>query len=82
MESHLSAVDLERFQSIFSEAIFSDDLQTLYYAAINLKDVPARAKEHACNNLLSFYESSKLNVRRGLLHSTFNMFKASTEHAF
>lgn len=62
VENHLSAQDLQRFQSVFITALSSSDLQSIYYAALNIETYKAEERKALCQKLIKLHEESKLNV--------------------
>lgn len=62
VDSHLSAQDLQRFQSVFITALSSNDLQSIYYASLNIEPTNAEEKKQLCGKLSKLHEESKLNV--------------------
>lgn len=62
INSHLSESDLERLNKVFVDGIDSNDLQAVYYSAVNLKQLTSATKTSTCSRLLSLHAESKLNV--------------------
>lgn len=62
INSHLSGTDLERLDKVFADGISSNDLQSVYYSALNLKTLSEADKASTCSRLLSLHAESKLNV--------------------
>lgn len=62
IDNHLSSEDIARLNQVFVDGIKSNDLQSIYFSALNLKDLSAQEKTNACNRLLSLHGESKLNV--------------------
>ncbi|XP_005176537.1 dolichyl-diphosphooligosaccharide--protein glycosyltransferase subunit 2 isoform X1 [Musca domestica] len=61
VDSHLSSSDLQRFQNVFSAAFSSNDLQSIYYATLNIEPTKSEEKKELCQKLNKFYQESKLN---------------------
>lgn len=65
IDTHLSATDLERLNKVFSDGLKSNDLQSIYYGAVNSKEIAAAdVKQSICNRLPTLYTESKLNVSK------------------
>lgn len=62
VDSHLTPQDLQRFQSVFVSALTSNDLQSIYYASLNIEPTSADEKKQLCQKLNKLHEESKLNV--------------------
>lgn len=62
VDSHLTSQDLQRFQSVFVTALTSNDLQSIYYAVLNIEPTSAEEKKQLCQKLGKLHEESKLNV--------------------
>lgn len=62
VDSFLSKSDHQRLQQIFSDGYKSSDLQSIYYAVINSKAIPADVKTNLCKKLAGIHAESKLNV--------------------
>lgn len=62
INSHLSGSDLDRLNKVFLDGIKSNDLQSLYYSALNLKQLSSEEKASTCSQLLNLHAESKLNV--------------------
>lgn len=60
--SHLSVSDFDRLNKVFADGLKSNDLQSIYYSALNLNQLSESDKNSACNRLLSVHSESKLNV--------------------
>uniref|UniRef100_A0A182TTD8 Dolichyl-diphosphooligosaccharide--protein glycosyltransferase subunit 2 n=1 Tax=Anopheles melas TaxID=34690 RepID=A0A182TTD8_9DIPT len=60
VSSHLTAQDQERFAKVFSEGLKSNDLQSLYYASVNVA-LPAGDVTSTCMRLFTLHGESKLN---------------------
>ncbi|XP_013108169.1 dolichyl-diphosphooligosaccharide--protein glycosyltransferase subunit 2 [Stomoxys calcitrans] len=61
VDNHLSAADLQRFQAVFSSAFSSNDLQSIYYATLNIEPTKSEEKKELCQKLSKFHQESKLN---------------------
>ncbi|XP_037806658.1 dolichyl-diphosphooligosaccharide--protein glycosyltransferase subunit 2 [Lucilia sericata] len=61
VDNHLTAQDLQRFQSVFVSALASNDLQSIYYAVLNIEPTSADEKKQLCQKLNKLHEDSKLN---------------------
>ncbi|XP_031627769.1 dolichyl-diphosphooligosaccharide--protein glycosyltransferase subunit 2 [Contarinia nasturtii] len=61
IENHLSSEDSVRLQQVFVDGIKSNDLQAIYFSALNLKELSAQEKSNVCERLLSLHGESKLN---------------------
>lgn len=64
INSHLSGSDLQRLNAVFLDGIKSNDLQAIFYSALNLKQLTSAEKTSTCSRLLNLHAESKLNVRR------------------
>lgn len=62
IENHLSSDDNVRLNQVFVDGIKSNDLQAIYFSALNLKDLSASEKTKVCERLVTLYTESKLNV--------------------
>lgn len=62
INSHLSDSDQQRLKKVFLDGIKSNDLQSIYYSALNLKDVAKEIQTDACNRLANLHAETKLNV--------------------
>uniref|UniRef100_A0A182S618 Dolichyl-diphosphooligosaccharide--protein glycosyltransferase subunit 2 n=1 Tax=Anopheles maculatus TaxID=74869 RepID=A0A182S618_9DIPT len=60
VSSHLTRQDQERFAKVFVEGVKSNDLQSLYYASLNMA-LPADDVLSTCKRLFSLHSESKLN---------------------
>ncbi|XP_037043681.1 dolichyl-diphosphooligosaccharide--protein glycosyltransferase subunit 2-like [Bradysia coprophila] len=60
IDSHLSSADLQRLNSVFTEALSSSDIQSIYYGALHIKDLQ---KKHAdlCPIVTKIHKESKMN---------------------
>lgn len=63
IDSHLSNVDLERLNAVFNEALLSSDIQSIYYGALNIKDLQKKHSE-LCPKVTTLHKESKMNVSR------------------
>jgi oligosaccharyltransferase complex subunit delta (ribophorin II) len=61
LDSHLGVIDLNRLQKVFSDGVKSNDIQTIYYSAINLDKLTKDEKDGICKRLVEVYAESKLN---------------------
>lgn len=61
LDSHLGVTDLSRLQKVFSDGIKSNDIQTIYYSAINLDKLTKDEKDGICKRLAEVHVESKLN---------------------
>ncbi len=62
VNNFLSKSDQERLQSVFQDGIKSNDLQSIYYSALNLKNsLKGPEKTEVCGRLSGSYGASKLN---------------------
>lgn len=62
INNHLSGTDLDRLNKVFLEGIKSNDLQSLHYSALNLKQLGSEEKASTCSQLLNLHAESKLNA--------------------
>lgn len=63
IDSHLDGDDRLRLNSVFHDAIKSNDLQSIYYSTLNLKEnLPKEQKDQICKRINDLYAESKLNV--------------------
>lgn len=63
VNNFLSKSDQDRLQSVFQDGIKSNDLQSIYYSALNLKSsLQSQEKTEVCGRLAASYADSKLNV--------------------
>lgn len=68
IDNHLSSEDNARLQQVFADGIKSNDLQAIYFSALNLKDLSAHEKTNACQRLITLHTESKLNVSFSFLN--------------
>lgn len=61
IDNHLSADDITRLNQVFADGIKSNDLQSIYFSSLNLKDISAQEKTNVCNRLATLHAESKLN---------------------
>lgn len=61
INSHLSGADLQRLQQVFGEGLKSNDIQSVYYGAINFGKTTPKEKEEACKLVAKLHKDSKLN---------------------
>lgn len=59
--NHLSSSDLQRLENVFTDGINSNDLQTIYYSAINNNKITKNEKDNVCKKVQQAYGESKLN---------------------
>lgn len=62
IDNHLTNEDNVRLQQVFADGIKSNDLQAIYFSALNLNDLSATDKNEACQRLVNLHTESKLNV--------------------
>lgn len=62
IDNHLSSEDTARLNQVFKDGIKSNDLQSIYFSSLNLKDLSVQEKTDVCNKLDSLHGDSKLNV--------------------
>lgn len=62
INGHLSGSDLDRLDRVFQEGIKSNDLQTIFYSAVNGKSLNVADVNGACQRLEKLHAESKLNV--------------------
>lgn len=62
IDNHLSSDDTVRLNQVFKDGIKSNDLQSIYFSSLNLKDLSAQEKTDICSKLISMHGESKLNV--------------------
>lgn len=62
IDNHLTSEDNVRLQQVFVDGIKSNDLQSIYFGALNLNDLSATEKNEACQRLVNLHTESKLNV--------------------
>ncbi|XP_053689672.1 dolichyl-diphosphooligosaccharide--protein glycosyltransferase subunit 2 [Sabethes cyaneus] len=55
----ITPLDQDRYQSIFSEGLQSNDLQAVYYSSVNAAEV--EKPQDACKRLVAVFGESKLN---------------------
>lgn len=63
INSHLSSVDDQRLQQVFADGLKSNDIQSIYYGALNYKAITPAEKQEACKRIVQIHKDSKLNVR-------------------
>lgn len=61
IDSHLSGADLQRLQQVFGEGLKSNDIQSVYYGAINYATFTPKEKEETCKRIAKLHKDSKLN---------------------
>lgn len=61
IDSHLSGADLQRLQQVFGEGFKSNDIQSVYYGAINFATPTYKEKEETCRRIAKLHKDSKLN---------------------
>lgn len=61
IDSHLSNADLERLNAVFDEALYSSDIQSIYYGALRIKDLHKKHSE-LCPKVTKLHKESKMNV--------------------
>lgn len=61
IDSHLSGADIQRLQQVFGEGLKSNDIQSVYYGAINLAMPPPKEKDETCKRVAKLHKDSKLN---------------------
>lgn len=62
IDNSLSSDDNARLKQVFLDGFKSNDIQAVYFGALNLKELSAQEKNSACSRLPSLYSESKLNV--------------------
>lgn len=62
INGHLSGSDVDRLNKVFADGIKSNDLQSVYYSAINLLQIKAEDSTSVCQRLQKLHSESKLNV--------------------
>lgn len=62
IDNHLTSEDNARLRQVFVDGIKSNDLQAIYYSALNHKDLSAQEKSNVCDRLVNLHSESKLNV--------------------
>ena len=62
INGHLSGSDIDRLTKVFADGIKSNDLQSIYYSAINLKEIQSEDTNSVCQRLEKLHGESKLNV--------------------
>lgn len=62
IEIHLTNEDNVRLHQVFVDGVKSNDLQAIFFSALNLKDLSAQEKNEVCERLVNLYTESKLNV--------------------
>jgi len=67
--SYIDGNDLKRFQQVFIDAFDSNDLQGVYYAAMNIEPNSVNEKQILCKKIFKLHDQSKLKV------SVFCLFK-------
>lgn len=58
----LSPADISRYRQVFVDGLKSNDLQAVYYSAINHDLENEAEKKDVCKRLVTLYGDSKLNV--------------------
>lgn len=61
INNHLSNADLQRLQSVFRDGLSSNDIQSVYYGAINYKGASRKEQDLGCDKITKLYKESKLN---------------------
>ncbi|XP_055379542.1 dolichyl-diphosphooligosaccharide--protein glycosyltransferase subunit 2 [Condylostylus longicornis] len=81
VSDHLSSIHRQRFEKVFAEGISSNDLQTVYYAAINHEKITQDEKTNLCKRILEVHAESKLNdfEKNFYLVGTYKHLKCSTQ---
>lgn len=64
INSHLTNVDLERLQHVFADGLNSNDIQSIYFGALNLKQTTKDENLKTCNRITQLHKDSKLNVSK------------------
>lgn len=62
INSHLSASDRERLNQVFVEGLKTNDLQAIYFSALNLDQLTSEEKSSVCTRIILLHSESKLNV--------------------
>lgn len=62
VDTYLFPSDISRLAKVFEDGIQSNDLQTLFYSALNQKSLSQDEQNAACGKILDAYNESKLNV--------------------
>lgn len=59
--THLSKTDIARLKNLFESSIQSDNLQYVYYGAVNLPNLSLSQKKNGCVKILDTYNQSPIN---------------------
>lgn len=62
INTHLDGDDQLRLKAVFHDGLKSNDLQSIFYSSLNLKDLSKEQKAEACSRINTLYAESKLNV--------------------
>lgn len=63
----LSDSDTARYSQVFVDGLKSNDLQSVYYSAINHNTATEAEKKDVCKRLVALHTESKLNVSSTLV---------------
>ncbi|KAH8415849.1 hypothetical protein KR222_002120, partial [Zaprionus bogoriensis] len=61
VDSHLGPKDLTRLQKVFVDGLSSNDLQSIFFASLNIETTDAATKEALCKKIATLHAESKLN---------------------
>lgn len=67
IDNHLTSDDSVRLQQVFIDGFKSNDLQSIYYSALNSDNLSANEKTEVCSRLVDLHGESKLNVSFGFI---------------
>ncbi|EDW02500.1 dolichyl-diphosphooligosaccharide--protein glycosyltransferase subunit 2 [Drosophila grimshawi] len=61
VDSHLGPKDLTRLQKVFVDGLSSNDLQSIFFASLNIETSDAATKQTLCQKIVTLHAESKLN---------------------
>lgn len=62
IDNHLSFNQQDRFRKLFSDGLGSNDLQSIYYGAINAHQLKQSDMQKACDRLKPIFAESEIDV--------------------
>lgn len=68
INTHLSSADLQRLNGVFTDALSSSDIQSIYYGTLHITDLSKKYSE-LCPTVTKLHQDSKLNVSPFEKHS-------------
>lgn len=68
INSHLDGDDQLRLNVVFNDGLKSNDLQSIFYSSLNLKNLSKEQKAGACSRMNTLHAESKLNVSTNLIY--------------